>query len=279
MVGTNPETTRGREGKVTNLSYPVGEDLLRMTALRFVKYQRAQPSVAAAEEETSTIFLPLPMSLPENVNMRTSSIDMGKLGALNGNEAINSLITQGFAPFIDDLKALKDVAGGTDWMANRSIAALIPGIRDNPKAQVVLGAVQNPHTTQFFEGVNLRSFSLNWRFMPRSFDESRALKQICDEIDMRVHPEETVARLALDYPDLVYVDILGDAKDFLPKYRRAFVSNVQKTFGVSNGLALFSTGAPVDMELSISFTEVEVVTRNVLRGESGEATPSPGVVA
>src|SRR5690606_1637971 len=52
------------------------------------------------------------------------------------------------------------------------------------------GIVTNPHTTLLFDGVNIRSFTLTWRFSPRSHEESDRLNDILNEIRRLIHPKE-----------------------------------------------------------------------------------------
>lgn len=272
----SPEQTRGSVAATApSMIFPLGEDSLHQVALRFVKYSRFQPQDAPTDETTSVIFLPMPISIPENINIRTDQHDLGVLDLVA--ETSERAFNIGAAPLTDAMKRVGSNALGSAQADPKSaagiLAALTPKVKDSRQLQITTGKVLNPQTTSFFDGVSLRQFNLSWRFSPRSFDESVALTNIYNEIEMRIHPEEVAERLVLDYPDLVYVDFIGDSKNYLPKYRKAFISNVQR----SHNPYFYGSGAPIEMELSITFNEIETITRNVLRGETrlGDATIPP----
>lgn len=270
MASPNPQDTSGRIARnAPSKTFPVGEDSLHQVALRFVKYSRFQNQDAPDEETTSVLFLPMPVSIPENMNIRSDTHDLGAVDLLA--EGIEQRFSIGAAPLSDVMKRIASNAYGAikddPKTAIGVLAAIAPGAKDTNTAkqlQITTGKVLNPQTTSFFDGVSLRQFNLSWRFSPRSLDESNALNDIYREIEMRIHPEELAEGLVLDYPDLVYVDFLGDSAKYLPKYRKAFISSVQR----SHNPNFYKSGAPVEMELSISFGEIETITRNVLRGET-----------
>ena len=96
-------------------------------------------------------------------------------------------------------------------------------------------------------------------------DVSSKTGEIIDTIKERIHPEEAVEGYALEYPDLVYVDFEGEAKEYLPKFYRSFISEVTVNNSSGEGMSFYKSGAPVTVELGIRFNETNIITRNVLR--------------
>jgi hypothetical protein len=255
------------------------------TQLRFVKYSRLASDAEMREETTSIITLPLPITIPDTSSIRTNSIDMNGFGNLSsdsirsmagnaksvigsaGDTSLSSIMSMGESAFNNAVKS-----GNTDPQFLLKMLALTPKSFDfmsKDIAQSFGGVVTNPHVTTVFEGVNLKSYHLEWRLSPRSFDETRQLKQIIDTIKMCTHPEEILNGYGLDYPDLCYVEFTGAAKEYLPKFQRSFVTSVVASPDSMSGVTLYESGAPTTYNVQLSFTELNIVTRNVLRKQNG----------
>ena len=271
----NPNTTSGRGNKtVSGLSFPLNELLSKRTVLRFEEYNRATPSSGVSSQTTAIINLPLPMQIPDIMSMKAETYDMDfteNMGALYDAVSGSSL-----KEVVSKFKGTFN--GSTNKNIARAIAMSPIVVNDDRRkaAGVVGGIVKNPHTTAFFDGVNLRSYMLSWRFSPRSQSESDTLKSIIDTIRERIHPEETLGGYALDYPDLVYVDFEGEAKEYLPKFYRSFISEVSVSSSVGEGMSFYKSGAPIYIEMTIRFNETNIITRNVLTGRAVGNADAPG---
>lgn len=279
-ISDNPNKTSGRaKAPLPSYSYPLGEALTNQTKLRFVRYNRFTPSDPGTEEGTATISLPLPLTVPENYSIKTNNqVDMGLYGNFNQRnyDAFNNAMDKGFnAEEVTKLgKSLTTDALKSNRFPGDSIIAGLAALGRNSDignaAQVFVGITQNPHTTIMFDGVNLRGINLEWRLSPRSEDESRVLKNIFDTIKLRSHPEEIGNGYALNYPDLCYVEFIGKAAEFLPKFQKAFINNINITPDApAGGMALYKSGAAVTYTLQLSLMELSILTRNSLADQLG----------
>lgn len=276
VTSSNPEQTSGSLRTPTkSLRYPLSDNISSGTRLRFVKYNRFNPMDTASEEETATISLPLPVNVPENYSILTTAHDLGVAGNVNNTNA----------------DRLKNMSSGMDWSdldavtklgisstsnaikngafnATAALAGLGTMLGGDQKQRTIAaftGIVQNPHTAVIFEGVSLRSINLEWRFSARSEDESHALREIYNTIKLQTHPEELVSGYALNYPDLLYVEFTGKARDYLPKFQKVMVSNISITPDSSGGIPLYKSGAPVSYTFQLTATETSILTRNTLQ--------------
>lgn len=278
ILSDNPTQTtqRARQNEVS-YRYPLNETLSSMTRLRFVEYDRFNPWDEASETTTATITLPLPVTVPENYSISITGHEMGMYGNVTNDnwDKIKNFSTSG-TDWAEEAKQLRDVGVSAAASAIRerrfNMAAALAGIGMASNSSDLhrtiasfTGMVRNPHTTVIFEGVNLRNINLEWRFSARSEDESRALKNIFDTIKLRTHPEELASGYALNYPDLVYIEFDGKVKEYLPKYQKAFISNINITPDSSGGMSLFKSGAPTTYNFQLSATEISIVTRNTLQ--------------
>lgn len=264
ITSVDPNKTSGREGgNAVSLSYPLNESLSRYTMLRFVQYTRFEPKSNIETITTATIQLPIPNQIPENIQIKTGATDVGYVGNLNNiydkasGSTLSDIISSSKDQFSDDV--VKNSA--------RAIA-LSPSIfGDDAKksAELSAGLVKNPHTTSFFDGVNLRTFNLTWRFSARNQNESNMINNIINLIRERMHPEESLSGYSLDYPDLVYVDFEGDVKPYLPQYNRSFITNMNINTSSGDGTIFYKSGAPIFVEIMLTFAEINIITRNTLR--------------
>lgn len=275
MLAEDPNKTSGRAMKSPdNLKFPLTENPAYTCKLRFVKYDRLVSMLTGVETNTAVITLPMPMGTPDTSSIKTgSTYDMGSFGNLKP-EQLQKLLDGNFADAVSvGVTELTDkIQLGFSSIKENAVKglALAPGISDNirTKAEIMGGVITNPHTTLLFEGVNLKSFHLEWRLSPRTPEEARAIDAICKRIKYAAHPDEMLNGYALNYPDLCYVEFTGDAAKFLPKYQRAFISNLVVTPDAPAGAAFFKDGAPISTTIQISFTELNIVTRQVLDSQN-----------
>lgn len=291
ITSENPAATSGKlRASKPSFTYPLNEAMSSMTRLRFVKYDRFNPWDTAGEEGTATITLPLPITVPETYSFNTTHMDLGMYGNIN-NTNLDALknFGGGNGSIQDKLKAFTDsgVSALTDIVKSKnfSIAAALAGVglltggTDMDVISAFTGITQNPHTTIVFNGVNLRAINLEWRLSPRSEDESRVLKNIYDTIKLRAHPEELNSGFALNYPDLVYIEFDGKIAEWMPKFQKAFVTNISIVPDSSNGMTLYKSGAPAVYNFQLSAIELSILTRNRLDAQiNGEpVTTAPTV--
>lgn len=279
VISNDPNETSGRANKAApSYSYPLNESLTNMTRLRFVEYNRFLPSDPGQEETTATVTLPLPITIPENYSIKTNQVDLGIYGNINQRNfsAIKDAWNKGINA--DDITKI-GTSLTTDALKSRRFPgdSLVAGIaalgRDTgigQAAESFVGITQNPHTTIMFDGVNLRGINLEWRLSARSEDESVAIKNIFDTVKLRAHPAEIGQGYALNYPDLVYIEFDGPVAQYLPKFQKAFISNINVTPDSPGGaIAIYKSGAPVTYSFQISAMELSILTRNTIADQIG----------
>ena len=209
-----------------------------------------------ADIPDGAIILPIPSNLQEQFQVNYEGMEMGEVfggiaeaagAALNG------------AP-------LSEVAGQiqTDSIAKRvgqEVAKAVGGGAAVAAAQKFVGEVFNPHLTNVFKGVGLRQHQFNWRISPRSQDESFAIKGIIDKIRNNMLPQLSADRLRLSYPAEVFIQFHGDPYGIMPMFRSVCTGLNVNHAAAGTPVFFAETGLPAEFELSLSFQEVEVVTR------------------
>lgn len=279
-TSNDPNKTSGRvQNAVISLSYPLNEVVSTSVRLRFVKYTRDEPSHGATLDTTAIITLPMPFSIPDNSSFAIPSLDLGRWGNINTGglnntsgawNTITEAVDQGVGALTKEIQGMRTAnkTSGLRALALSPMAGKIPTIDANGVRHFA-GITENPHTTIAFEGVNLKSFTFSWRLSPRSNEEAEVVRRIVERIKIQTHPEEALRGIALDYPDLVYVDFTGTPQDYLPKFHRSIVTNIMFNPSTGTGPTFYKSGAPTESELTVSFQEVRIVTRNLLREDFG----------
>ncbi len=125
-----------------------------------------------------------------------------------------------------------------------------------------------------FSGVSLRSFSFAFKFLPKSARESLEIKKIVKFFRFHAYPDQippqTDFGIGYEYPTLFKIQLLsGNSGAFTnvgTPIKYSYIRNVSTTYNPSAPV-LHDDGSPVEVDLSISFTEYKALTRQDIRDE------------
>lgn len=244
------------------------------TRISLRKYSRPRPNTPARTTIESTIRLPIPVSLQDSINVEIANPALDLLGN-DPSQVLKSGQTMG-----EELQ--KEITGGQAAIAKimqtaTRAAALAPGVSDTGVgrlAQSIEGVVRNPHLTTIFEGMRLKVYNFSWRLSPQSASEARALNNIIVTLKRAMHPSIAAGGFALDYPYLAEVQFINLNTGVIPEVRSSFITNLTVN-GSPNGIpAFYRDGQPVTVDLSLSFQEINIQTREdigspIQAGQSG----------
>jgi hypothetical protein len=221
--------------------------------------------VIAPEDGVELISLPLPLAIPDSYGVMLDTVNWGMLN------------TQWQAAGEDLIGRAAGSSGPGERLLGAAgvAAALVPGIADiqvGRQAQSAFGIVRNPHTTTIFNGVNARSHQFAFRLSPKNANEAQTMMNIIATIRNNMLPEESFGGFALDYPYLVKMDFTGIDGTITPVYF-SFISDIRVDYTGGGGASFYKDGKPVDVTLTISLRELNIVTRNTFTGAatSGES--------
>lgn len=148
------------------------------------------------------------------------------------------------------------------------VAATIPGsLNTNNRMQNMLESgtkrVANPFREVLFKSVGFRKFEFTYRFMPKSENESKLVNDIIKTFKFHMHPELVTSGLYYIYPsdfDIVYY-YKGKENKWLNKISTCALTDLKVDYGGQNNYSTFNTGAPTEINLSLTFTELETLTK------------------
>lgn len=143
-------------------------------------------------------------------------------------------------------------------------------------ASLVLRAARNPHLEMLFRSVGFREYQFDFKFTPRSEQEAMNVANIIKAFKFYASPEVRVNEKApryYIYPAEFDIEFWSNGRpnNFVNKISTCACTNVSVNYTASGGWAAFRpgdfNGVPVETTLSLSFKELEIITKNrVLQG-------------
>jgi hypothetical protein len=119
----------------------------------------------------------------------------------------------------------------------------------------------NPFRETLFESVDYRSFSFRYRFFPKNSSESQKIRDIIKVFKIHMHPELTAEKLFYIYPSEFDIQYFYKDKenDYLHNFTRCALTDMSVDYG-GEQFSTFQDGAPVEVGLTLTFTELENLT-------------------
>ena len=166
------------------------------------------------------------------------------------------------------------IGGGLGVEATAALAmkaAMVPqaaGI--GPTADIISASTKttlNPFKEVLFTGIDFRSFSFKYKFMPKSKKESEQVKAIVDTFKLHMHPELSENKLFFIYPsefEITYI-LNGNQNTYFHKLKPCALESMDITYG-GEQYSSFTDGNPTEINLSLTFRELEILTKAQIQG-------------
>jgi len=132
------------------------------------------------------------------------------------------------------------------------------------------GLAMNPHTAVLFDNVNFREFQFTYKFMARNPKESATISNIIDVFNYAMHPStgKWGAGEVFEYPEEFEIEFADAIKTHLFKIGTCVLKSVNVNYNGENIPVFFEdTGAPVSVEITLSFQETRLMTKEQMDGE------------
>ena len=160
--------------------------------------------------------------------------------------------------------SLKSNAGPAVGQGITKAVAGMAGMSENQLLAMSKGEIFNPNMELLYEGPRLRGFSLNFTFLPKSVAEAAVVNQIIRQFKMSASPSNDRGGNMFGVPHIFQVSYMmnGTIHPFMNRFRRSAMSDINITYNA--GLPFHSTfdnGMPVKTDMTLSFLEVDIITR------------------
>ena len=141
-----------------------------------------------------------------------------------------------------------------------------------------MGAVTNPLTTLHFSGVDLRSFTFDWQVYPSNAAEADSIRDIVKKVKAKILPRTQslapndtnaqnvlsgtsgLSKAYLEYPSVVYINLLGVNEDHFPRFKPCMCSNISVNYAEGGALGIAEGGVPSGISIQMQFMELEIQT-------------------
>jgi hypothetical protein len=238
-----------------------------------------------------TIRLPMPSNLSTDYNPEYSKPNVGPAAgmalkpsdqAIYGNNSMGGKAIAG-----NGLQGLVDAVGaGITGYAGASavgFANQLGGAAGDALLKVGAGVALNQHKIVLFTGVDFRTHQFSWKLSPKNRRESDAIKQIIEMFTYYSHPEYIAGGLFFKYPE--FFEIKFRHPEYLFKLQPSVCTDIRVNYH-GQGYAAYirdanggGIPAPAEVELSLTFMETEIVTKQSLNGvlKSPVTPPTSGI--
>ncbi len=247
-------------------------------------------------ETKTSIALPIPKNLTENYQVDYKQVSLGALvggfkqgavGAANNqltgdlekrlSVSVGSVLTEAALRGFEEAgtKMAGTLPIGGDAVASvvttaKNVGTEIKEALDFATEQS-LGLAYNPNLTLVLGGPRLRSHQFTWFLAAKNYDESKAIKEIINELRKAMLPSSADGFI-YKYPNYALLRI-HPKNDFLYKFKPCVITGLSVNYAGA-GYPSFMQGKeagnhpPTLIELTISFQEVETIIRENI--ESGD---------
>ena len=135
----------------------------------------------------------------------------------------------------------------------------------------------NPNLRTKFNGVAIREFAFQFKFIPKSERESVAVKKIIKFFRYHAYPDEIPGGgqfpVALEYPNLFKIKLKsqvgGRFRNVGTPIKYCYLRNISTVYNPTSPV-LHPDGAPNEIDLNLSFTEYKTLSRQDITNEDND---------
>ena len=279
--GGKPDNSAAKNtrSKFGNLKFPLtigstNMDVIKFSMLEFSPRKVVKKGSASAlggrgenRNAIGTVVLPIPGAITDqnNADWGDGRINPLQLAGLEiAGQALSKGLGAGGAEVERQLKQLSGTASAAKKALTGVISAAAVGISADEVLARTQGAVVNPNLELLFKGPTLRPFNFTFQMGARNEDESDEIMRILRFFKQGGSPQRTAAQYLVKAPHTFQIEYLhrgenGGQNKYLNKIKECALLSVGVNYTPNNNYATFENGAPVSIELSLSFKELEPV--------------------
>ena len=216
-----------------------------------------------------TVMLPVPGGITDQNNADWGDGRINPLQAA-GLQAASTTLSQGFEAGLRDAGAQ---IGGIDASAAKStlkglFSAAAVGLDPNEVLARTQGAVINPNLELLFKGPALRPFNFTFQMGARNEGDSLQIMEILRFFKQGSAPQRTQAQMLIKAPHTFQIEYhhRGTKNKFLNEIKECALLSVGVNYTPNNNYATFANGAPVSIELTLGFKELDPVFNDDYQG-------------
>lgn len=236
-------------------------------------------------KEAICLYIPEALSTAHDLQWNTE----GMRGSTQLANAAKDIIKSASDTELTNLGPVDAVIGGTGAAAGAALAAGVGALLQTDMVAAGAKIVANPYMEMLFKQVGNRKLQMNFKFTPKTPDEAMEVRNIIQTFKKYAHPKMPNAdgggamdmlKTFFYYPaewDIMFYTIIDGVavqNRFLSRYGRSVLDNIQVDYGAAGTTAflrpddMYMGAPPVETDLSLSFTEVDLLTADMIEDES-----------
>ena len=284
--GTKNKAAAGTRNSFGDQMFPsdlaeTGMDVIKFTMLEF-KPRKISGGAAAGlgkiqkrekgRKGIGTVMLPVPGGITDQNNAdwgdgRANPLQVAGLDI--AGSAIASGLEGGGTAAANQLKGLAKSATEAKKLLGGFFAAGAVGLDPNEVLARTQGAVINPNLELLFKGPALRPFNFTFQMGARNEGDSLQIMEILRFFKQGSAPQRTEAQMLIKAPHTFQIEYLhrGAKNKFLNEIKECALLSVGVNYTPNNNYATFANGAPVSIELTLGFKELDPVFNDDYEGE------------
>ena len=249
-----------------------GMDVIKFTMLEFKprKIESGPGSFGKVQQREKgrkgigTVMLPVPGGITDQNIADWGDGRMNPLQAA-GLEVAGAALSRGLQAGTESVANQVKGLGANAEQAKSALKGLFSagavGLDPNEVLARTQGAVINPNLELLFKGPALRPFNFTFQMGARNSDESDEIMEILRFFKQGSAPQRTQAQMLIKAPHTFQIEYLhrGAENKFLNRIKECALLSVGVNYTPNNNYATFANGAPVSVELTLGFKELDPV--------------------
>lgn len=202
------------------------------------------------------IIFPLPVNIGSNTNASWEQADAGLMAHMSQGkpapETAKDMIAAGLAE--TDRRAIEMLANG------------ILGAGGDRAYQKRVGSLINPAKENYFRGSNCRTIQLTFNLIPLNQDDTETYKEAIFTLQKNSVPSVPGGQTGriMRYPASWNIEFNPDT--YLPNFKEAVLTNMTVDYSATGKTYLHEGGGPVQINITLNFTELTILTLENLEG-------------
>lgn len=263
-------------GAVASFVPSVGKSLTYPSTLTNVALNPAHINFQFFDRDTNIKTTSINLPMPDNVvNPSRISWDQENFGMVgdamvkslkaiqsSGGELKSENIQEHINSMGERLKSLAFYTGMSNVVSGLGGSASAEGIMGQ-----VSGKIPNPYRTMLFRGVDFRTFSFEFRFVPFSEDDCNTIDKIISKFREHAYPDFAADKMFFTYPDECQINYMWESghNKWLNSFKRAVCTGIDVNFAPLQQWSSLRNGFPNMIIITTTWSEVEIITKNDIR--------------
>jgi len=240
------------------------------------------------------LYLPQSIQITDIISYETPNLGTAGgvgLAALNNNQAITGALAAAISAGTEGISDLVGAirTGELGRLGAVRAAGLIPGETAQNVTSIVAQAAINPNIRAMFKQVGLRRFAFQFKLIPVSAEESKAVTDIVNFFRYHAYPdtlfEQGGVSLGYTYPELfrikAFTKVNGQYIQNGTHMKDCYLENISTTFNPTSA-TFHPDGTPTEVDILLNFLEHKTLSKSDIdspydAASGGERRGGPGI--